>query len=433
MSASVKPITRSCGSAVSAWTSALPAWPEGSKPNLALSWASSARSRGTCAGGVASEALVHTPAWIDSATTLPFSRTGTMNRSSGTRRCTFDSRLALTISGACARLAALVEPGEGALVRWVGEDRLGALAADAEHVRCALPSRWRVTWPSWVSMPPSSQRSSAAPSVSTAAMRSASAQHRLAQPGPVVHRRAHVGQRRREVLLERAALLGVEPRGLDVDHRFARRPRRRRRETPRSAPLALRRTATTGCTSRSIDRPCADTVAATELTRNGMSSLISAMRMNRRPSAAEERTTTGSPGSRRAAASSVNRAASASASFSNAHVARQQRFAHCLAERLASLPPPRRTGVSRSVSAALAAIRHAPSARSRRASRCYFVAAYRSNLAPIGAWLVTRNPRKSAGPVAFYARARESIRRAPRRSARASVRARRDRRSRPRR
>ena len=36
--------------------------------------------------GLANAALVHTPAWTESAVIFPFSRTGTMNRSSGTRR-----------------------------------------------------------------------------------------------------------------------------------------------------------------------------------------------------------------------------------------------------------------------------------------------------------------------------------------------------------
>jgi hypothetical protein len=81
-----KPITRSCGSTVSACTSALASWLPGWKPNRPPISARWRRSSGTCSGLVDSAALVHIPAWTDSAATLPPSTSGTMNRSSGTRR-----------------------------------------------------------------------------------------------------------------------------------------------------------------------------------------------------------------------------------------------------------------------------------------------------------------------------------------------------------
>ena len=65
---------------------AFPAWPAGSKLNLPSSRANRWRSNAMPSGGVVSAALVHSPAWMESASTfLPF-HCGTIIRSSGTRR-----------------------------------------------------------------------------------------------------------------------------------------------------------------------------------------------------------------------------------------------------------------------------------------------------------------------------------------------------------
>jgi hypothetical protein len=124
-------ISRSCGSAVSACASALPACPVGSKPNFAIKASSCARSTGTFAGGADSAALVHRPAWIDSRSTLlPFT-SGMMTRSSSTRRCTADKPVRLD-QQRCR--SALVEPGEGRFERGGRQELAVAAFADAQRI-----------------------------------------------------------------------------------------------------------------------------------------------------------------------------------------------------------------------------------------------------------------------------------------------------------
>jgi hypothetical protein len=99
-SAPEKAISKSWGRLVSAWISALPAWPVGAKSRFFMSPTRCWRRRGMRSGGAANAALVQIPAWTDSAVSLPSSTTGTMNKSSGTRRWTVEMVLDLTISGA---------------------------------------------------------------------------------------------------------------------------------------------------------------------------------------------------------------------------------------------------------------------------------------------------------------------------------------------
>ena len=186
---------RSCGSVVSACTSALASWLAGAKSNSLIVAASCRRSNGTSSGGVASAALVHTPAWTDSASTRPCSICGTMNKSSGTRRWTFDRRLALTING--ARAAFGLEPGESARVAVVGEQIAGALAADAELFAVAAVTMMRdVTEQRQHAAGEPAQQRGAFGIVHAVGVRL----HPRGHLRPVGDRRADVGQRRRERL-----------------------------------------------------------------------------------------------------------------------------------------------------------------------------------------------------------------------------------------
>src|SRR3546814_903069 len=95
----LKLISRSCGNAVSACTSAFPACPTGSKPNFSIRVASAERSSGTSSGGALNAELVQRPAWTESAVILSPSRTGRRMRSISARRCTHEMWFDLTISG----------------------------------------------------------------------------------------------------------------------------------------------------------------------------------------------------------------------------------------------------------------------------------------------------------------------------------------------
>ena len=157
--------------------------------------------------------------------------------------------------------------------------------------RCAwLPSRRRVTWPSWVSIPSPSQRSSAAPSGSATPLGVLGDQRRASSASrrPRRARRPSVAA---SSLLERAALLRIDALGLEIDHRFGLRRRRRpagQRRSSRPVGVAPRRAAPGGPARRSpglARRPS----AAIESTRNGMSRLTTAMRVQRRVAARAER------------------------------------------------------------------------------------------------------------------------------------------------
>ena len=58
------------------------------KPQILGQCAKGLAQHGHFAGRALNAALVHSPAWIESAVMRPFSRCGTMNRSSGLRRWT---------------------------------------------------------------------------------------------------------------------------------------------------------------------------------------------------------------------------------------------------------------------------------------------------------------------------------------------------------
>ena len=91
---------RSWGSAVSACAIALPACPEGSKPNRSISAARCVLSTGIASGAVARAALVQSPAVTATPETRPPVVTGMTIRSSWTLRCTVETRFDLSTSGA---------------------------------------------------------------------------------------------------------------------------------------------------------------------------------------------------------------------------------------------------------------------------------------------------------------------------------------------
>ena len=117
-----------------------------------------------------------------------------------------------------AAVGRIVEPGEGAVVARIGQDRPRALAANAENRRVrsvAVAGQ----------MPQLGQHPAFQPAKQRAAFAVAEAagilEHCFAQLGPVGDRGAHVGKRRAQVRLELAALTCIGPRGFDVDQRFA--------------------------------------------------------------------------------------------------------------------------------------------------------------------------------------------------------------------
>ena len=119
---------------------------------------------------------------------------------------------------ALAVLSPLVEPREGAFERGVGQQVARALAADAQQARLAAVA------PAG-EVAELSQHPAVQPAEQGRAFRIGHPVgilgQRLAHARPVVHRRAHVGQRGGQRGRKVPALLRVDPRGFDVDHRFA--------------------------------------------------------------------------------------------------------------------------------------------------------------------------------------------------------------------
>ncbi len=112
------------------------------------------------------------------------------------------------------------EPGEGAVVGCLGEQLRRALAADAELVFLAPVA---VTG----DMAQLRQHARIEPFEQFGALFAVAdnpfgiGRHRVAQLRPVGHRRAYVAQRQLERFLQLPPGLRIDPRGLDVDHRFA--------------------------------------------------------------------------------------------------------------------------------------------------------------------------------------------------------------------
>ena len=181
-----------------------------------MSSASWARRRGTRSGGIASAALVQTPAWTESAAM----RVGFHDRHDEQveRHPPVDIADEVGLDDQRRVAAAAVEPGKGAIVAGRPEQGLRARAADAEPVRLAA-----VAAPDEVAE--LGQVTFVEPAQQRRAFRIGEAigirRHRRPQPWPVRDRRGDVAEDFVEAGAQVHAGAGIGALGLDIDHRFA--------------------------------------------------------------------------------------------------------------------------------------------------------------------------------------------------------------------
>ena len=129
-----------------------------------------------------------------------------------------DFRQAVGLDDQRARRVVGVEPGEGAGVAVFGQELARALAADAERVRGTARALAG-------DMAEQREHPAAEPAQQRGAFgiadRPGVGFDPLGHRRPIGDRRAHVAQGHLERLLERAAILRIDPHGLEIDHRFA--------------------------------------------------------------------------------------------------------------------------------------------------------------------------------------------------------------------
>ena len=154
--------SKSCGNAVKACAMALPACPDGSKPNRVINVAKWVRNTGMRSGDMAKAALVQRPPVTERPTTVSPWRCGTTTMSNCTDRCTVELRLDFKINGAGPpsaknRRARSILSGERSGV---------SLARDRPSRFCRVPSKAICSCAKTVRLPSMNQRTSAAPSPS---------------------------------------------------------------------------------------------------------------------------------------------------------------------------------------------------------------------------------------------------------------------------